>query len=111
MSGLNEPIFGKLSQEDVFAVADDSTVGFATVQEASASAPTLAPFPIPPAPFPTRKSGDGSVATGRPGELKLVSMHFDRAAERALLYYKSDDDETFEIFKYKIVSASEISGM
>jgi hypothetical protein len=91
---LNEPIFGKLPEEGVFAVADDSKVGFATVQDTSASAPA-------PAPFPVRKPSDGSAATGRLNELRLISMHFDRAAERVLLYYKSNSggDETFEIFK------------
>jgi WD40-like Beta Propeller Repeat len=92
---LNEPIFGKLPKEDVFAVAaDDSTVGFATVQAASASAPA-------PAPFPVRKRSDGTAGTGRPDEWRLISMHFDRSAGRVLVYYKSDvlgDAETLEIF-------------
>lgn len=89
---LNEPIFGKLSEEEVFAVADDSKVGFATVQAASASAPA-------PSPFQVRKPSDGTPAPGRLRELKLVSMRFDRADERVLLYYKSGVEETFEVFK------------
>jgi hypothetical protein len=91
---LNEPIFGKLSEEDVFAVAADSSVGFATVQAASASAPA-------PTPLPVRKRSDGAAAAGVLGtDLRLSSMHFDRPAERVLLYYRADlgGAETFEIF-------------
>jgi hypothetical protein len=91
---LNEPIFGKLPEEDVFAVADDSKVGFATVHAASASAPA-------PAPFPVRKRSDGATATDPLGELRLISMHFDKAGAHVLLYYRAElgRAETFEVFK------------
>jgi hypothetical protein len=91
VSRLNEPIFGKLPAADVFAIEDDLTVGFATVQGATASAPA-------PVQIPVRKRRDGAVATSHTGDMSLLSMHFDATATNVLLRYKGGTAETLEIF-------------
>jgi hypothetical protein len=91
VSRLDQPIFGKLPAADMFAVADDSMVGFVTVQDTSAGAPT-------PVHLPVRKRRDGSFATGRIGDMRLLSMHFDTTAEHVLLCYRGVATEAIEIF-------------
>jgi len=85
---LSEPILGRFPGRDVFAVVDDSTVGFAFVDEAFAAEPI-------PSPFPVRKT----LGNARPARaVTLVSVHFDKAGDRALLHYRGSVEETFELY-------------